>query len=202
MTSFVIACTLFWAAVSLPESPDTLAKKELMDCCNAMRVSIQNIESGPRKLAFDIYLFNTKPGTPMELAGFQAGILLDYNWFELVSARNIEVTIKSGSSALNPEQAPESISVVEPGIIRIAAKRPPGPGNGSIISSKSHGTRVCRVIITLRNLVSVLPSVLAGFTGSRDSTLFPTRISFYTGNTNQPCTIIPGINAFTGDPPK
>lgn len=202
MTSFVIACTMFWAAVSLPESPDALAKKELNDCCNAMRVSIQNIESGPRKLAFDIYLLNTKPDKPMELAGFQAGILLDYKWFELASAGNIEVIIKSGSSALIPEQAPESISVVEPGIIRIAAKRPPGPGNGSIISSKGHGTRVCRVIITLRNPVSVPPSVLTGFTESGDSVLFPTRISFYTGDTNQPCTVIPGVNAFTGDPPK
>jgi len=201
MTSFVIACSIFRAVLSLQESPDTLVKKEPENCCNAMRVSIQNIKTGPQELAFDIYLLNTSPGTPMELAGFQAGIMLDYQWFEQASARGIKAMIKPGSSGLNPRQTPESISVVEPGIIRIAAKRPPGMGKGSIITSKGHGTRVCRVIITLRNPVTSLPSVLSGFSGSGDSALFPTRISLYSGGSNHPCDVIPGVNAFIGDPP-
>ncbi|MBM3405021.1 MAG: T9SS type A sorting domain-containing protein [Bacteroidetes bacterium] len=110
---------------------------------------------------FDIYLLHDGGGTPLELATYQAGIYFDPG---IVNGGGVTCTILPGTSELLPSQQPSSVSVANGAsgqycragiayyIIRLASKTPPGAGNGTIISTVSPGTRVCR--LRLRNTVA------------------------------------------------
>ncbi|MHC1774646.1 MAG: hypothetical protein AB9834_04455 [Lentimicrobium sp.] len=112
--------------------------------------SLENdMMTAPDIYEFDIYLARTGT-TPLELANFQAAILVDPDF---VNGGAVTASIVPGSSELNAVQQPQSITFSgAQSCIKIAPMAPPRtllPGtqtsvtNGTIISSE--GTKVCRV---------------------------------------------------------
>jgi|GEM_PF-3797290 len=105
---------------------------------------------------FDIYLLRTG-ATSFELATYQMGLYYDP---AITNGGTITASVVAGFSDLLGPQQPTTASVatgtsgkfcmagIPYGIIRLAAKTPPGPGNGTIISNVYPGMRVGRIRLT------------------------------------------------------
>ena len=108
---------------------------------------IANINASGKVLEFDLLLLNTRADKPFELASIQAGILINPAF---CGSGNITASIIPSTSDLSSSQAPTVITFVQKKYcIKIAAKSPPGYGNGSIISTNPEKpARLCRVRLT------------------------------------------------------
>jgi hypothetical protein len=97
---------------------------------------------------FDIYLLRTGT-TAFEYASGQYGIVVNSL---IKNGGTVAATMVAGSPdpiLVASNQTPLSVGFYDPtNVIRIAARTPPGAGNGAIISNLTPGTRLCRVRLT------------------------------------------------------
>ncbi|MDD4968321.1 MAG: hypothetical protein PHT07_02715, partial [Paludibacter sp.] len=140
-----------------------------------------DVQVTDRVLEFDLFVLDTDPTQPFEMAAIQAGITVDP---AIYNGGTITVAILPGTSQFtNTAQYPSSISFVQAqNIIRIAAKPAPGTGFGSIISTTAPGTRVCRLSIT--NTVPFTVNSRANLTFNFTTIPYPTKIAQYVANLN------------------
>jgi hypothetical protein len=134
---------------------------------------------------FDLLLLDNTPATPFELATVQAGIFMNP---AIYNSGTVTATILPGTSTLNASQQPTSIQITQSAnIIKLAAKAPPGAGNGSILSTNpASPTRICRLRIS--NTVpwaTAQPNLTFNFATSP----YPTKISQYIGGINTAMTV-------------
>jgi hypothetical protein len=92
---------------------------------------------------FDIILYATGATTSWELAGITTYINVNSSFR---NSGTITPTIVSGSSELLTAQVPTAVSYNANNYVAIAAKTPPGAGNGTIITQT--GKKVCRIRLT------------------------------------------------------
>jgi hypothetical protein len=97
-----------------------------------------------KEYEFDVYLYADDDAQSWEYALGVYYINIDP---EFINGGNIEATLIAGSSQLNTAQQVRAVKFKQPGnYLAIAAKTPPGHGNGTII--KKEGLSVCRVKLT------------------------------------------------------
>jgi hypothetical protein len=81
-------------------------------------------------------------------------------------------------------------------LIKLAAKAPPGAGNGAIISTVSPGTKVARIRFT--NTVAFTASStsdLVFLPSTATNPLYPTKVALYIAGINTQLPVTPGYNA-------
>lgn len=160
------------------------------------QTTLQNVvQTTDRTLEFDLYLLNTDLALPMELASYQAGITLNP---AIYAGGTLTASLVAGSSTLsNAAQIPTSITFTSSQtIIKLAAKSPPGTGNGSIISKVSPGTRIIRVQLTstVPFVANTTPNFsFAASTATNPS--YPTAVALYLGGVNTQMPVSMGTNA-------
>ncbi len=138
-----------------------------------------DVQTSDKTLEFDLYILDPSPATAFELASMQAGILVNS---AIYNGGTLTVSILSGTSELNANQQPTSISFVQTqNCIKIAPKSPPGAGNGTIIGTTGQGTRVCRLKIT--NTVA-FPQVQANLAFNFTTSPYPTKVFQYVNGSN------------------
>jgi hypothetical protein len=103
-----------------------------------------DVQTSDRTFEFDIYILNTDKSVPIEIALAQAGILLNPS---IINGGNITASFVEDASEMSPSQKPSSITF-QNNCIKIACKPIPSPGNGTLVSTKGPGTRLCRVRLT------------------------------------------------------
>ncbi|HEX2967503.1 MAG TPA: T9SS type A sorting domain-containing protein [Bacteroidales bacterium] len=171
-----------------------LAADHLLQVLNLTQPTDNTIE-------FDIYLKDTEPLIPMQLASVQFGLLLNS---AVYSGGALTATINNaGSGLLLSQQFTATPSVVttlsgypNQTLIRLAGNTPPGAGSGTIISTTGNGT-----LLTHFTLTSTVPWIANSFanisftSGVATTPLYATRISEYIGTTNTSLEVIPGTNA-------
>ncbi|MBL7905901.1 MAG: hypothetical protein JNL22_12835 [Bacteroidales bacterium] len=172
-------------------------------------LSARNLEqTSPNTLEFDVYLLNTNPSQPFELAGLQFGLFLNssiYTGGVLTASYN-----NTGSGLIPLQQFSANTSIVEFAtgvyadhtLIRLASRMPVGYGNGSIISTADYGTLVTHFIIT--SSVPFTENSTANFTFLSNTVtvpLYATRVSAYVNGTNTQLPVIPGVNAIIPENP-
>ncbi|MBK7212176.1 MAG: T9SS type A sorting domain-containing protein [Bacteroidales bacterium] len=136
-------------------------------------------------LEFDLYLLDTDALDPFEMATVQAGVFVNP---AIYNGGTITASIVSGSSQLNASQVPTSVTFTQSAnIVKLAAKAPPGIGNGTIISTTGQGTRICKLRLTNTVAFSVCSHADLAFCFT--TTPYPTKVSIYTGGLNQACPI-------------
>lgn len=147
--------------------------------------TIENDVATSTTLEFDLYLLDTDPLDPFELATVQAGIIVNS---AIYNGGTITASIIAGSSQLNASQQPTSVTFTQSAnVIKLAAKAPPGLGNGTIISTTAPGTRICRIKLT--NTVAFPVCSHADLSFCFTTTPYPTKCSIYTGGLNTACPI-------------
>jgi len=148
--------------------------------------TIENdVAVGNNQLEFDLYIVDTDITEPFELATIQAGISVNP---AIYNGGTITASILPGTSQLNPSQVPTSVTFTQSqNTIKLAAKAPPGIGNGTIISTTAPGTRICRLRLT--NTVAFPACSHADLTFIFTTSPYPTKVSIYTGGLNTPCTM-------------
>jgi hypothetical protein len=112
-----------------------------------------DVQSSGNVIEFDLYLIDTNPASPLELASIQSGILVNP---AIYNGGNITASIVAGSSELISPQQPKGITFSQnSNILKIAARmiKLDEKGNladihGTIISAVNPGTRVCRIKLT------------------------------------------------------
>ena len=140
---------------------------------------------GANQLEFDLYLLDTDPTEPFEMATVQAGILVNP---AIYNGGTVTASIVPNSSQLNAVQKPTSVTFTQSqNVIKLASKAPPGIGNGTIISTTAPGTRICRLRLT--NTVPFVQCSHADLTFNFSTTPYPTKVSIYWAGLNQPCTM-------------
>lgn len=143
-------------------------------------LTIRNaVQISDRTLRFDIYLLNTNAAVPIELAGVQAGILVNP---AIYNSGTLSASIVPGSSRLNGHQAPSSVIWTQSqNIIKLTSETPPGSGRGTIIGTVTPGTRVCTIQLTDNvPFGTARPDLTFNF-----STLpYPTKVSAYVSGVN------------------
>jgi hypothetical protein len=139
---------------------------------NAKQVSSKAFE-------VDIYLQSTST-TTIELASISMGI--SYN--SAIRGKGGTLTalwINSSSQLTNQSELPTALNTATSGVIKIAGKIPPGPGNGSIISNAAPGTKIGRLRITNTARFSGGQQVNFGWLPSNK---YPTTINAYVAKVN------------------
>jgi hypothetical protein len=153
------------------------APEYLLELRNDVQVSATEYE-------FDIYLLRTG-SVPFEYGSGQFGILINP---QIKNQGAISVSIVSGSSdpeLVSANQDPTSISFYDPGnVIKIAARVPPGEGNGAVISNVSPGTKICRVRVSNSVAFSQYQPNLTWTT----TTIYPTQVYAYVESVNTAIT--------------
>ncbi|MGV1050481.1 MAG: BACON domain-containing protein, partial [Solirubrobacterales bacterium] len=149
--------------------------------------TIENdVQTSDRTLEFDLYIKDNDASQPIELANIQAGVTLNPG---IYNGGTITLAIVSGSSQLVAAQQPTSVIWVQSqNCIKVTPKAPPGPGAGTILSTTSPGTRVCRLRLT--NTVAFTASSTANLAFSFTTVPYPTKAFQYIGtvNTAMPCS--------------
>jgi photosystem II stability/assembly factor-like uncharacterized protein len=143
-----------------------------------------DIQISETAFEFDLLLLDNDPASVFELATVQAGILMNP---AVYNGGTVTAAILPGTSTLNTSQQPTSITYTQSAnVIKLAAKAPPGAGNGSILSANpTSPSRLCRVRMTnTMPWAQAQPNLAFNFTISP----YPTKISQYVGglNTAQP----------------
>lgn len=111
-----------------------------------------------KEYEFDVYLYADDDRHNWEYA---LGIFYINIDPEFINGGKVEANLVPGTSQLNSSQQVKAIRFKQPGdYLAIAAKTPPGHGNGTII--KKEGVRVCRV--KLMNSVSYSTKVAPNLT--------------------------------------
>jgi hypothetical protein len=133
---------------------------------------------------FDIYLLRTGT-TEFEYASGQYGIVIN----PLIKNGGV-IQLSLVASSPDPvlvasNQTPASVSFYEDkNVIRVAARTPPGAGNGALISNVSPGIRLCRVRLSNTADFGQYQPNLTWTT----NTFFPTQVFAYVGGTNTAIT--------------
>jgi hypothetical protein len=118
------------------------------------RVTLQNVKMISDKcLQFDLYILDTDPAEPFELALFQGAVVVNPAFYE---GGVVTASVVDGSSQLIDGQNPVRVQFVpESNIVKLPARMvKPLPKDsktkirGSIISLKSPGTRICSIQLT------------------------------------------------------
>lgn len=143
-----------------------------------------DVQTSEKTFEFDLLLLDNDPTLPFELATVQAGIFMNS---AVYNGGTVTASIVAGTSTLNASQQPASISYTQSAnIIKLAAKAPPGAGNGTILSTNpASPTRICRIKMT--NTVAwaqAQPNLAFCFT----TTPYPTKISQYISGVNTAMT--------------
>lgn len=172
-------------------------------------LSARNLEqTSPNTLEFDVYLLNTNPSQPFELAGLQFGFFLNSG---IYTGGTLSATYDNTGSGLVPLQqfsSNTSIVVFTTGVnaghtlIRQAARIPVGSGNGSIISTEGHGTLVTHYTIT--SSVPFTGNSTANLTFTSSTSLNPiyaTRVAAYINGANTQLPVTSGVNAIIPENP-
>jgi len=166
------------------------------------QTTIRNVtQTSDRILEFDLYLLNNDASDPMELATYQAGITVNP---AIYAGGTLSASIVSGTSSLmNTAQVPTSVTyTASANIIKLAAKSPPGPGAGSIISQTSPGTRIIRLRLTstVDFATNTTPDLFFA-PSTAVSPSYATRVALYVGTSNNQYAVTMGVNAFVLENP-
>jgi len=131
------------------------------------RLTIEGIKMvDDRIMEFDLMILDTDAGKPFELALVQAGILVNPALYE---GGKLTASIVAGSSQLVEQQQPQSIIFVnESNIIKLPSrtlkplsKNAKPERRGTIISTKTNGTRICTIRLTNTVSFTKAPANLA-----------------------------------------
>jgi len=153
------------------------------------RLSIENVKQPTDKtLEFDLYLLDTEPATPFELALIQIGILINP---EIYNGGTLKASLVEDNSQLLDVQQPMNILFVQDAnVIKLpsrtlkpVAKDAPAGQRGSIISTKAPGTRICKILLTNSVAYAKTPLKLS-FNFARIP--YPTSVSQYIKGVNTP----------------
>jgi hypothetical protein len=160
-------------------------------------ISVRNfVQTSDRTFEFDLYLLDTDPSQPFELASVQCGISVNP---AIYAGGTFSASLVSGTSGLNPLQIPASVAFTTgtgANIIKLSAISPPGSGSGTILSTVSPGTRIARIKLT-----SSLPfpsNSLANLAFCSSLTTlpsYPSRVAIYQAGINVQILVTPGSNA-------
>ncbi|PKP00920.1 MAG: hypothetical protein CVU14_06305, partial [Bacteroidetes bacterium HGW-Bacteroidetes-9] len=170
-------------------------------------LSISNIvQTSDRELEFDIFILDADASQDFELATFQAGILLNSS---IYTGGSISVSLVASSSSLLASQVPTTTSFAAtlsgyPGVslIRMAARTPPGTGNGTIISKVSPGDRIIRMRLTSTVPFTSNSTPDFSFTSNTVSNPFyGTKVAQYIAGINTQLVVSPGVNALVTENP-
>jgi len=95
-------------------------------------------------IEFDLLLINLDPGTPLEIATVQAGVVINPATY---GGGSITAQIVPGRSTMNPAQVPTSVSFNQSeNCVKLAAKAPPGCGAGTIMSTNPSAKTILTTI--------------------------------------------------------
>ncbi len=154
-----------------------------------------------RTLEFDVYLLDTDPAQPFELAGVQLGFLFNAL---IYTGGTVTGALDNTNSGLNTLQKPTktvSIGATLTGypnqsLFRLASNAPPGTGSGTIISATSPGTLMTHVILTstVPWTTESQPNIVFNSSEAMNP-LYATKISEYIAGVNTELTVTPGTNA-------
>ncbi len=165
-------------------------------------ISVLNLtQPTDHTLEFDVYLKDTDPDQPFEMASVQLGFLLNSS---IHTGGVLTGTYDNSGSGLNfPQQFTTYVSVVSPvngypglTLVRMAGKAPPGFGNGTIISTTGDGTQVTHFILS--STVPFTANSLSNLTFTSSTVLNPlygTKVAQYINNINTQLLVTPGVNA-------
>jgi hypothetical protein len=131
-----------------------------------------------RILEFDLYLKASDAGKPFEISIIQAGILVNT---DIINGGDITASLVPGLSELVSVQQPTTVLFVKkPGksIIKMAGKIGPGKGNGTVIKTTGHGTRICRIRLTN---TTPFAKAHADLTFCFTTDPYPTKVFYYDG---------------------
>lgn len=168
---------------------------------SAFTLSIRNmVQTNDHTLEFDLYLLDKDATSDFELAGFQAGILIN----PAISANGkLSASLIQTSSTLNPNQTPENIRLVDEikgysglSLLMLASRGAPGTGNGTILSRSGFGDCITR--IQLKSDVPFAANTTADMvftSGTALNPLYATRVAQYISNINVLLSVLPGENA-------
>jgi hypothetical protein len=133
---------------------------------------------------FDIYLVRTG-ATELEYASGSYGIVINPS---IKDGGTLTAKIVSDSPdpvLVASNQNPVSVSFFDASdVIRVAARTPPGAGNGALISNVAPGTRLCRIRLSSTVPFAQYQPNLTWTT----TTLWPTQVYAYVGGTNTAIT--------------
>lgn len=165
-------------------------------------LTVQNLtQTAPNKLEFDVYLLDTDPGQPFELASTQLGFLFNSG---IYAGGTVTAAIDNTNSGLIPAQqfiaAASIVSTLNgyPGLtlLRMAGRVPPGAGNGTIISQVGFGTLLTHFTVT--STIPWTANSTSNFIFNSNTVTIPlyaTRVAAYLGTVNTQLDINPGVNA-------
>lgn len=165
-------------------------------------LSVRNIvQTADNVLQFQVYLLDTDPAQPFELASLQFGFLMNSNFF---TGGTLSAVYDNTNTGLNLfQQFSGNITfnyamASYPGqtLMRSVGKSPPGAGNGTEISTVSPGTLLTTFVIT--STVPFAPNStmdLVFNSNTAASPLYPSRVAAYIDGTNVQLTVTPGVNA-------
>lgn len=172
-------------------------------------LSARNLEqTSPNTLEFDVYLLNTNPSQPFELASLQFGFFLNSG---IYTGGTLSATYDNTGSGLIPLQqfsSNTSITSFTTGVyaghtlIRHAGRTPVGPGNGSIISTEGLGTLITHYTIT--SSVPFSGNSYANLTFLSNTVtvpLYATRVAAYINGANTQLPVTSGVNAIIPENP-
>jgi hypothetical protein len=170
--NLLIIAAAFFTSVLSAQNPSYL-----LELRNDVQVSANVYE-------FDIYLLRTGT-TTFEYASGQYGIVIN----PLIKNGGI---IQASLVASSPDpllvasnQTPASVSYYDQSnVIRVAARTPPGAGNGALIPNVSPGIRLCRVRLSNTADFGQYQPNLTWTT----TTIYPTQVFAYVGGINTPIT--------------
>ncbi|MBK7213846.1 MAG: hypothetical protein IPH88_11245 [Bacteroidales bacterium] len=165
-----VTATLIQAAASVPDFLYTIAN---------------DVQTSEKTFEFDLLLLDNDPAQPFELGSVQAGIYVNSG---IYNGGTITASIVPMTSTLNISQQPNSVTFTQTAnVIKLAAKAPPGIGNGSILSTNpASPSRLCRIKLTNTvNWAQSAPNLTFCFT----TVPYPTKISQYVNGLNTPLSV-------------
>jgi hypothetical protein len=204
---FKAALLLVLVVLMLPSSAQRRYAPKAPTGESDFELSISNIvQTSDRELEFDIFILDADASQDFELATFQAGILLNS---AIYTGGTMSVALVSSSSSLLASQVPTTTSFAAtlsgyPGVslIRMAARTPPGTGNGTIISKVSPGDRIIRMRLTSTVPFTSNSTPDFSFTSNTVSNPFyGTKVAQYIAGTNTQLVVSPGVNALVAENP-
>ncbi|MCO5256667.1 MAG: hypothetical protein M9926_07895 [Lentimicrobium sp.] len=204
VTLFAVAMLLLAMAIPKANAQALYAPLATED----YELSVRNIvQVADNVLQFQVYLLDTDPTQPFELASLQFGFLMNSGFF---AGGTLSAIYDNTGTGLNVfQQFGGNISfnfamAAYPGqtLMRSVGKSPPGTGNGTIISTVSPGTLLTTFVIT--STVPFAPNStmdLVFNSNTAPNPLYPSRVAEYIDGTNVQLTVTPGVNAIVyGNP--
>lgn len=168
-------CTISVGTHSLTDSVYVLIDTQPRYFCELRN----DVQTSPNTYEFDIYLLGDNACVPLELASASYGITLNP---AIRNGGSITASIVAGSSALNSNQVPTSITFTSSqNCIKISPRSTPPAGSGTLIPNTGQGIRVCRVKLT--NSVTFAPE-LPNLNWSFAATPYASKVNAFLGGVN------------------